>query len=91
MADKQNRIQLNNMERPSRSLELLAKFVKTEAERNIVVNNSERIQWDADAYIKTEAGKAWYYSMLQTIKDGNEVQMRMLLGELANLKFKVEE
>ena len=91
MADKQNRIQLNNMERPSRSLELLAKFVKTEAERNIVVNDSERIQWDADAHIKTEAGKAWYYSMLQTIKDGNEVQMRMLLGELANLKFKVEE
>ena len=92
MADKQNRIQLNNMERPSRSLELLAKFVKTEAERNIVVNNSERIQWDADAYIKTEAGKAWYYERIaMDLVPEYAIGTRMCYSELANYKYRPKE
>lgn len=65
MKDKTSRVQLNNMERPSRSLELLAKFVKSEQEAtNIIVDDSNRVRWDPDAHIKTELGKAWYYELL---------------------------
>lgn len=92
MRDKQNRVQLGNMERPSRSLELLAKYVKSESEeKEIVVDDSERIQWKPDAYIKTESGKAWYYDMLKQIEIIGTVKRDMLLAEMANMKFKVEE
>ena len=90
MADKQNRIQLDNMERPSRSLEILAKYVKTVEERpKLVVDDSERIHWDAEAAIKTESGKAWYYEMKKAIESVGPVKMDMLLAEMANLKFKL--
>ena len=90
MADKRNRIQLGNMERPSRSLELLAKFVKTESEKDVVVNDEERIQWKADAFIKTEAGKAWYYEMKDLIREVGEIKVDMLLAEMANMKFVIK-
>ena len=90
MADKQNRIQLDNMERPSRSLEILAKYVKTVEERpKLVVDDSERVHWDAEAAIKTELGKAWYYEMKKAIESVGPVKMDMLLAEMANLKFKL--
>lgn len=89
MESKQNRVQLDNMERPSRSLELLAKFVKSLDEKdNVVVDDSERIRWKPDAYINTEAGKAWYYEQLDQIKLMGDIHMQMLLSEMANLKFK---
>lgn len=92
MKDKTNRVILGNMERPSRSLEILAKYVKTLDEKaNVVVDNSERIQWDPDAYIKTESGKAWYYEMMNEIRILGEVKTRLLLAEMANMKFKYEE
>ena len=92
MRDKQNRAQLENMERPSRSLELLAKYVKTENEKkSIMIDDSERIQWKPDAYIKTESGKAWYYDMLKQIEIIGNIKRDMLLAEMANMKFKVEE
>ena len=90
MADKQNRVQLDNMERPSRSLEILAKYVKTVEERpKLIVDDSERIHWDAEAAIKTESGKAWYYEMKKAIESVGPVKMDMLLAEMANLKFKL--
>lgn len=92
MRDKQSRVQLENMERPSRSLELLAKYVKTENEKkSIMIDDSERIQWKPDAYIKTESGKAWYYDMLKQIEIIGNIKRDMLLAEMANMKFKVEE
>lgn len=91
MADKQNRIQLTNMERPSRSLELLAKYVKSEDERpKLVIDDSERIKWDPDAAIHTESGKAWYYSALDSIAVLGEIKLQMLLTEMANMKFKLD-
>ena len=55
MADKQNRVQLESMERPSRSLELLAKYVKTTDEKpKLIVDDSERVQWKHDALIKIQ-------------------------------------
>lgn len=37
-----------------------------------------------NAYIKTQAGKDWYYSQLANM---NDVSVRMALAELANFKF----
>ena len=90
MEDKKSRVQLDNMERPSRSLELLAKFVKVLDEKDkIVVNDSERIQWNPEAIIKTERGKAWYYENMEAIKMLGETHISMLLSEMANLKFQL--
>ncbi len=92
MKDKQNRVQLDNMERPSRSLELLAKYVKTVSEKpKLVVDDSERIQWEPDAMIKTETGKAWYYDTVEGAGIELPLSIKMLLVEMANMKFKLEE
>lgn len=88
MGSKSNKVQLDVMERPSRSLELLAKFVKAEKEQGIVVDDSERIQWKPDALIKTEVGKAWFYEQLQAIEAVGKSHYERLLVELTNLKFK---
>lgn len=90
MANKTARVELDNMERPSRSLELLAKFVKAEKEKAVVViDDSERIQWSPDAVIKTESGKAWFYEQVRIGDVMGKVHYEKLLAELANLKFKV--
>lgn len=92
MADKTNRVQLENMERPSRSLELLAKFVKTLDEKGrVIVNDSERVQWKPDALIKTEQGKAWCYEQMEAIKLHGDNHLLGLLIELANLKFTLKD
>lgn len=91
LKSKDSKVKLDSMERPSRSLELLAKFIKAEAEeKSIVVDDSERIQWEADSYIKTELGKAWYYSVIEEVELAGKVRMQMLLAEMANMKFKVD-
>lgn len=90
MKDKQNRVQLDGMDRPSRSLELLAKYVKAADEKpKLVVDDSERVQWKHDALIKTETGKAWFYEMKSLIDVVGPTKVDDLLVELANLKFKV--
>ena len=40
--------------------------------------------WQADTYIKAQAGKEWYYDIVQGVSD---VRVRMALAELANYKF----
>ena len=90
MADKQNRVQLESMERPSRSLELLAKYVKTADEKTkLIVDDSERVQWKHDALIKTETGKAWFYEMKSLIEVVGPTKVDELLVEMANMKFKL--
>ena len=92
MKDKQNRVQLDGMERPSRSLELLAKYVKAVDEKpKLIVNDSERIYWKHDTLIKTETGKAWFYEMKELINVVGPTKMDDLLVELANMKFKLGE
>lgn len=91
MKDKKNRILLDSMERPSRSLELLAKYVKAESEEtNIVVDDSERVQWEPNAHIKTEKGKAWYYEQVKVAEVYGDIHYKKLLVELANLKYKLQ-
>ena len=90
MADKQNRVQLESMERPSRSLELLAKYVKTADEKpKLIVDDSERVQWKHDALIKTETGKAWFYEMKSLIEVVGPTKVDELLVEMDNMKFKL--
>lgn len=90
MSDKTNRVQLTNMERPSRSLELLAKFVKSEDEKyKVVIDDSERVKWDPDSFIKTESGKAWFYEVREIVKS-DPIALDMILAEMTNMKFKVE-
>lgn len=92
MKDKTARVQLDKMERPSRSLELLAKFVKALDEKTkIVIDDSERIQWSPDALIKTELGKAYYYELMELIDQQDKVSIGTRLVDLVNLKFKIEK
>ena len=51
---------------------------------------TKEIEWNPDAKIVTEAGKAWYYETVKMYKIG-EVGERILIGELANYKFKLRE
>lgn len=91
IANKADRVQLDNMERPSRSLELIAKFVKVQSEKEVVVvDDSERIKWNPEAMIKTESGKAWFYQALEDIKNMGQVRLEMILTEMANMKYKIE-
>lgn len=55
----------------------------------MVEDTSERIKWDPDALIKTEAGKAWFYEQAEqtpVIKTTHNLIASFI--ELANYKFK---
>jgi len=64
----------------------IARLVKKGVEDGrVVMDNSEQIEFAADGVIKTEAGKDWYYRLVKgRVLD---VEMKMLLVELANYKF----
>jgi len=69
----------------------LARIIKKTKEKSVVVvDDSEKIEYQVDGQLKTEAGKAWYYSTLHQLKSNPDPQVaiQMLLAELANLKFK---
>ena len=89
--NKESKVQLDGMISPSRSLEILAKAVKVESEkRTVTVDSSNRIYWDPDANIKTEIGKAEYYSIVDTY-NVKEVQVRMLIAELMNFRYSIQK
>ena len=80
-------VTLPNMTGSSKSLEFLCKKAKELYEANsIVIDNSERIHFNPDAYIKTEQGKAAYYNLINTSTD-QSVDIRIALAEWANFKF----
>jgi hypothetical protein len=87
------KVRLNNMERPSGSLEVLCKMVKLEDEvTTISEDTTERIYFDPEAIIKTERGKAEYYSIKERLEIGNdEVELNKILMEYVNLKYKRNE
>lgn len=45
---------------------------------------------DPDANIKTEIGKAEYYSIVDTY-NVKEVQVRMLIAELMNFRYSIQK
>lgn len=87
------KVQLGNMQRPSRSLEVICKHVKAAKEASsIVVDDSERIMFSPDAAIKTELGKAWFYSTVEARGIPQEwVDVRRDYMELANLIYKEKD
>ena len=82
-------IQLTNMDKPTTSLEVLCKYVKKLDEVGVVEDRQERIQFNPDAHIKTEAGKVWYYERIASdMVPDTMVPTRMMYAELANYKFR---
>lgn len=59
-------------------------FLKRKEES--VVENTDHA-WVEDSYIKTQAGKEWYYRQLEEICMIGEKKTKMLIAELANYKF----
>ncbi len=70
----------------------IAKLIKTAEELSVVEDISNKVEWAADAYIKMESGKAWYYAAvdMDNIPTDN-ISARMKYAELANYKFNKEE
>ena len=83
-------VKMSGMKYASKSLEMLCKFAKVEAEKDVIEDNSERPMFNPDGLIKAEAGKAWFYERKEMYKleDANDIQMIYDLIELANYKFK---
>ena len=52
------------------------------------VEEDETHAWKEDAYIKTQAGKEWYYEQVANMEQ--TVKTKMLIAELANYKFSKE-
>lgn len=44
--------------------------------------------WQEDTFIRTQAGKEWYYEQVKEIGVIGDIKTRMLVAELANYKFK---
>lgn len=76
--------------KPTDSLVTVAKALKEEMEKDIIRDESEVVHWSADAYLRTEESKDWYYNQVRMLNLDNNVPVKMLLVELANLKFKRE-
>lgn len=92
LADKE--VLLEGMKYPSKSLELLCKYVKIDAEKEKVIeDNSERFDFNPEAYIKTESGKAWFYERKTRygLDDNKDTSIILDLMELANYKYKLQE
>lgn len=87
------KVQLSNMLRPSKSLEVICKHVKAETEEtSVIIDDSERVKYNPDAAIKTEKGKIWFYEKMRVLDiPDTSVQQRMDYTELANYKFKDKE
>ena len=52
-----------------------------------VVEDSQHA-WQEDTYIKTQAGKEWYYTQVSSLDSQTDIlRVKMLLAELANYKF----
>lgn len=83
---------LEGMKYPSKSLELLCKYVKVEAELGKVIEDtSNRYDYNPDSFIKTEMGKAWFYERKERygLDDDRHSGVILDLMELANYKFKL--
>jgi hypothetical protein len=67
----------------------LARIIKKQKEAGtITVDDSEVVEFSVDGALKTEVGKDWYYNTVNTLKIEDPL-VRMLIVELANLKFKI--
>lgn len=52
------------------------------------VEEDNQYAWQEDTYIKTQAGKEWYYTQVSSLDSQIDIlRVKMLLAELANYKF----
>lgn len=91
--EKGNKVMIGDMDTGSTSLEYICKMAKIKYEEDkVTVDTSERVEFNPDAAIRTEAGKAWYYNKINSLgfdKDmGFNSVVRQDYAELANYKFK---
>lgn len=69
----------------------IARILKKNKEYgNIDVDTSEEVEFTVDGAIKTEEGKDWYYSTVARY-NVSDVGLRMVLVEMANLKYRNKE
>ena len=61
-------------------------------ELNPMVSSAEQAAIIADTYIKTQAGKEWYYEQIASLGLNSEpMRLKEFLAELANYKFTEEK
>ena len=54
------------------------------------VEEDNQYAWQEDTYIKTQAGKEWYYAQVSSLDSQTDIlRVKMLLAELANYKFTI--
>ena len=51
------------------------------------VKEDDRYGWDENSYIKTQAGKDWYYEQVRVAGEVGDMKYKRLVAELANYKF----
>lgn len=77
-----------NREVSTSRINTLARIIKKTLELDVVMEDiSEVYEFSVDGAIKTEAGKEWYYETVSSLGI-TDVAVRILIVELANLKFK---
>jgi hypothetical protein len=82
-------ISIEGLARPTSNIEIICRQLKKMKEINVVENVEERIKWEPEALIKTEAGKQWFYDQAEKspeIKVSHHLIASFI--ELANHKFK---
>jgi hypothetical protein len=86
---KDKAVLINGMKGPSKSLELVCKYIKAEEENKIIViNDEDRIMFNPEAKIKTEIGKAEYYSLIEEAGvPENAIRTRMALASYVNMVY----
>lgn len=55
------------------------------------VKQNDEYVWEEDTFIRTQAGKEWYYEQIQIAEQVGDVKFKMLVAELANYKFEVKD
>jgi len=72
------------------SVKVSAIYAYLKREEENVVEDTE-YGWSENTFIKTQAGKDWYYEQVGIAKEVGDIKYQMLIAELANYKFKVED
>ena len=79
-----NIINANGDTTVSNKISAIYAYIKRTEEK---VKEDTQHGWSEDSYIKTQAGKDWYYSQVQQAETLGEAKYKMLVAELANYKF----
>lgn len=82
-------VEIPGLSRTTNSIEVLCKHIKKLEEKNVIEDTSEKVKWNPDAMIKTEAGKAWFYEKAEAMPIIKETHALIAdYIELANYKFR---